>query len=272
MPPLEKIYRYDDYEGLLVEKRDKVMTITLNAPESMNAFSGPMHYSMSRIWDDVQDDPEVNVVVLTGAGRAFSAGGNVIAMQQKINRPEIWDATSVPEAKRIVFRMLECDKPIIARLNGHAVGLGATVALLCDIIIAAEHAKIGDPHVSAGLVAGDGGSLMWPQLIGFARAKEYLFTGDLMSAAEAHRIGLINHVVPADQLDEKVYGLARRLAAGAMKSIRWTKQVINIPLRQIAHSTMDLSISLETQSNLSKDHQEAVSAFAAKRKPSFTGQ
>jgi enoyl-CoA hydratase len=227
---------------------------------------------MSRIWEDVQDDPEVNVVVLTGAGRAFSAGGNVIAMQQKIDRPELWDATSVPEAKRIVCRMLECDKPVIARVNGHAVGLGATVALMCDIIIAADTAKIGDPHVNAGLVAGDGGALIWPQLIGFVRAKKYLFTGDLMTATEAYRIGLINHVVPSEELDEKVYGLARRrLAAGAMKSIRWTKQVIKIPLRQIAHSTMDLSISLETQSNLSKDHQEAVSAFTAKRRPNFTG-
>jgi enoyl-CoA hydratase len=271
MPPRDRIYDYSHYEGLKVEKQDKVMTITLNAPESMNAFSMPMHWSFSRIWDDVQDDPEVNVVVLTGAGRAFSAGGNVIAMQQKIDDPDLWDATSLIEAKRIVWRMLECDKPIIARVNGHAVGLGATVALMCDIIIAADTAKIGDPHVNAGLVAGDGGALIWPQLIGFARAKEYLFTGDLMDAAEAHRIGLINHVVPAEQLDDKVYTLARRLAAGAMKSIRWTKQVINIPLRQIAHSQMDLSLALETRSNLSKDHQEAVSAFAAKRKPKFTG-
>ena len=262
---------YDQYEGLLVEKKDKILTVTLNAPESSNAFSAAMHRSMSRIWDDIADDPEVNVVVLTGAGKAFSAGGNIIAMQQKIDDPSIWDATTAPEAKHLVFRMLECDKPVIARLNGHAIGLGATVALLCDIIIAAEHAKIGDPHVNAGLVAGDGGSLMWPQLIGYARAKEFLFTGDLMTAADAQRIGLINHVVPADQLDEKVYGLAKRIAAGAMKSIRWTKQVMNVPLRQIAHSTMDLSISLETQSNLSKDHQEAVSAFGQKRKPNFTG-
>jgi enoyl-CoA hydratase len=121
-------------------------------------------------------------------------------------------------------------------------------------------------------VAGDGGALIWPQLIGSARAKEYLFTGDLMTAAEAERIGLINHAVPADQLDEKVYGLARRLAGGAMRSIRWTKQAINIPLRQLAHSVMDLSLSLETQSNLTKDHQEAVRAFAEKRRPNFTGR
>src|ERR1700712_6043778 len=151
MPPLDKVYDYSQYGGLRVEKQNKVMTITLNAPESMNAFSAEMHYSMSRIWEDVHDDPDVNVVVLTGAGRAFSAGGNLIAMQQKIDRPELWDATSLPEAKRIIFRMLECDKPIIARVNGHAVGLGATVALMCDIIIAADTAKIGDPHVNEGL-------------------------------------------------------------------------------------------------------------------------
>src|SRR5215470_11841946 len=234
-------FDYSQYGGVLVGRQDKVLTITLNSPETLNAFTGPMHTSMSRIWDDVNDDPDA------------------------------WEA-GMPEARRIVFRMLECDKPIIARVNGHAVGLGATIALLCDIIIAADHAKIGDPHVNAGLVAGDGGALIWPQLIGFARAKEYLFTGDLMTAAEAERIGLINHAVPADQLDEKVYGLARRLAGGAMRSIRWTKQAVNIPLRRLAHSMMDLSLSLETQSNLTKDHQEAVWAFAQKRRPNFTGR
>ncbi len=261
---------YSIYQDLLVEKDNGVMTVTLNVPEAMNAFTPGLHNAMSRIWSDIHDDPEVDVVVLTGAGRAFSAGGNVVAMQKKIDDPAQWDEI-VPEAKRIIFRMLECDKPIIARLNGHAVGLGATVALFCDIIIAADHAKIGDPHVSAGLVAGDGGAGIWPQLIGFARAKEYLFTGDLMSATEAERIGLINHVVSADELDDKVYSLARRLASGASKSIRWTKQVTNIPLRQLAHSMMDLSISVETQSNFSSDHQEAVTAFTNKRKPNFTG-
>jgi enoyl-CoA hydratase len=265
-----KTYDYSHYAGVKVERKDKVLTITFNEPDTMNAFSQGMHNTMSRIWDDVTEDPEVHVVVLTGAGRAFSAGGNIPNMQKKIDDHELWEAT-MPEAKRIVFRMLECDKPIIARLNGHAVGLGATVALLCDIIIAADHAKIGDPHVNAGLVAGDGGAMIWPQLIGFARAKEYLLTGDLLSAAEAERIGLINHVVPMDQLDEKVYGLANRLAKGAFKSIRWTKQTINIPLRQLAHQMMDLSISLETRSNATSDHQEAVTAFGQKRKPDFTG-
>src|SRR5258708_23461083 len=133
-------YDYSLYGGVLVAGQDKVLTITLNSPETLNAFTGPMHSSMSRMWDDVNDDPDVHVVVLTGAGRAFSAGGNVIAMQQKIDDPDAWDA-GMPEARRIVFRMLECDKPIIARVNGHAVGLGATVAPLCGIIIPAAPAK-----------------------------------------------------------------------------------------------------------------------------------
>ncbi|MBT6591451.1 MAG: enoyl-CoA hydratase/isomerase family protein, partial [Rhodospirillaceae bacterium] len=170
------MFDYSIYKDLLVENDNGVVTVTLNAPENLNAFTGGMHLAMSKIWSDLHDDPAVDVIVLTGAGRAFSAGGNVVEMQKKIDDPKLFDEI-VPEAKRIIFRMLECDKPIIARVNGHAVGLGATVALFCDIIIAAEGAKIGDPHVGAGLVAGDGGAVIWPQLIGFARAKEYLFTG-----------------------------------------------------------------------------------------------
>ncbi len=261
---------YEAFEDVETELDDGVLTIRLNQPDSMNAFTAGMHTTMSTIWDRVNDDNDVRVAVLTGAGKAFSAGGNLPNMQKKIDNPNLWEA-GMPEARRIVYRMLECEKPVIARVNGHAVGLGATVALLCDIIIAADHAKFGDPHVKAGLVAGDGGALIWPQLVGYARAKEYLLTGDLMSATEAERIGLINHCVPAAELDEKVYGLARRLAGGATKSINWTKRTINIPLRQLAHSMMDLSISLETQSNLTGDHQEAVAAFGQKRAPAFKG-
>src|SRR5690606_34410419 len=118
---------YSIYQDVIVEKKNKVMTITLNAPESLNSLTAGMHTTIPQIWQDVNDDPEVHVVVLAGAGRGFSAGGNVVNMQKKIDDPDLWDA-GMPEAKRIVFRMLECDKPIIARLNGHAVGLGATVA------------------------------------------------------------------------------------------------------------------------------------------------
>lgn len=261
---------YESFEDVETELDRGVLTIRLNQPETMNAFTAGMHTTMSTIWDRVNDDDDVKVAVLTGAGKAFSAGGNIPNMQKKIDDPGLWEA-GMPEARRIVYRILECEKPVIARVNGHAVGLGATVALLCDIIVAADHAKFGDPHVKAGLVAGDGGAVIWPQLVGYARAKEYLLTGDLMSATEAERIGLINYAVPAGELDAKVDEIARKLADGASKSINWTKRTINIPLRQLAHSMMDLSISLETQSNLTGDHQEAITAFGEKRAPAFKG-
>ena len=160
----------------------------------------------------------------------------------------------------------------ICRLNGHATGLGASLALLSDIVIAAEPAKIGDPHVSVGLVAGDGGALIWPQLIGYAKAKRYLFTGDLLTAAEAERIGLISEVVPEADLDSRVYGLAERLAAGPLKAMKWTKVVANLPLKALFHAHFDAGVAYESMSNLSADHQEAVAAFREKRKPAFTGK
>jgi enoyl-CoA hydratase len=171
-----------------------------------------------------------------------------------------------------VFGLLELEKPILCRLNGAAAGLGASIALLCDIIVAADTVKIGDPHVKMGLVAGDGGAVIWPQLVGFARAKEFLLTGDMIDAREAERIGLINHVVPADQLDSKVYGLAERLASGARQAIRWTKTATNIPLRRIAHEVMDACMGYEIITNTSADHKEAVAAFKEKRPPRFTGR
>lgn len=263
---------YSKYPDVLVKIEEGVLTLTLNSPENNNAFPAGMHYTLSRIWDDIMDDPEVRVVVLTGAGKTFSGGGDAAKMQRKIDNPEDWDRFTVPEARRLVFRMLECDKPIIARINGDALGLGATIALLCDISVMSETARIGDSHVKVGLVAGDGGALIWPQLIGLSRAKEYLMLGELIPAPEAWRIGLVNHVVPPDQLDEKVYGIAAKFARGASRAIRGTKQALNMPLRQTAHALMDLSMSLETYSHLSDDHQEAVHGLVEKRRPRFTGR
>jgi enoyl-CoA hydratase len=257
--------------SLLVHGKDQILTVTLNNPEAMNASTPQMHTALTRIWDDVHEDDDVHVVVLTGAGRAFSAGGNLGSMQQMIDDPELWWPTAT-EAKRIVYRMLECDKPIIARLNGHAIGLGSTLAVCCDIIVADERAKIGDPHVGVGLVAGDGGAVLWPQRIGFARAKEYLLTGELLSARRAEEIGLINYAVPASELDAKVQELAEKLARAPARALRWTKQLVNLPLRQLAHSMMDLGLATETLSQRGADHREAVRAFLAKEPPRFRGK
>ncbi|MBP1847264.1 enoyl-CoA hydratase [Rhizobium petrolearium] len=262
---------YESYRELGLEIRDRVLTITLNRPDKANAVNEPMHEELARIFQDAALDDDVDVIVLTGAGRAFSAGGDVDWFQKMIDQPSAFEKTAA-EGRRIVFSMLDCEKPIVAKVNGHAAGLGATMALFCDVIFASDKAKIGDPHVSVGFVAGDGGAVIWPQLIGYARAKEYLMTGELIPATYAAQIGLINYAVSNEELDVRVDEFVARLQAGARKAIRWTKVSVNIGLKQLAHSMMDASLSLEAQSNMTDDHQEAVNAFREKRTPVFTGR
>ncbi|MEY8839096.1 enoyl-CoA hydratase/isomerase family protein [Cribrihabitans sp. XS_ASV171] len=253
-------------------KRDgRVLTVTLNLPDSLNAVDAKLHAELSRVFIDLNDDPDSDVIVLTGAGRAFCAGGDIDWMQDAIDDPSNFEVTGF-EAKRIIFSQLDLEKPLICRMNGHAIGLGATIALSCDVVIAADSAKIGDPHVSVGLVAGDGGAILWPQMIGFLRAKEYLLTGDAIPAPEAARMGLINRAVASEDLDDDVYALAQRLASGARKAIRWTKVTTNIALKQLTHAAMDTGVAYESMSNVSDDHREAVAAFREKRKPVFTGK
>lgn len=267
----ENLMNFADYESLSFNRRDRVLEITMNRPDKLNAVDEMMHAELARVFVDVSADVDCDVVVLTGAGRAFSSGGDIEWMQKMIDTPSSFEKTA-REGKQIIFTLLDCEKPVIAKLNGHATGLGATIALFCDVIFAADNAKIGDPHVSVGFVAGDGGAVIWPQLIGYARAKEYLMTGDLMTAAEAERIGLINHAVAAAELNDRVAQFADRLAAGATKAIRWSKVSANIGLKQLAHSIMDASLAYEALSNITADHQEAVNAFRERRAPKFCGR
>lgn len=262
---------YESYQELRLDIRDRVLTITFDRPDKANAVNERMHEELARIFQDAALDEAVDVIVLTGAGPTFSAGGDIEWFQKMIDQPSAFEKTAM-EGRRIVFSMLDCEKPIIAKVNGHAVGLGATMALFSDVIFASSNAKIGDPHVSIGFVAGDGGAVIWPQLIGYARAKEYLMTGEPIPAVRAAEIGLINYAVSPDELDARVDNFVSRLQAGAKKAIRWTKVSVNIGLKQLAHSILDASLSLEAQSNITEDHQEAVAAFRDKRAPIFTGR
>lgn len=262
---------YDHYKTIRCDLRDRIMTVTLNRPDQMNATDATLHQEVSRIFADIRHDDDVDVVVVTGAGKAFSAGGDINWMQEGIDDPGQFEKTG-REARDIVFNLLDLDKPVICMMNGHAVGLGATIALLCDVIISSDRAKIGDPHVVMGLVAGDGGAVLWPQNIGYAKAKYYLMTGDLMTAAEAERIGLITKVVPTDALEDEVYGLAERFAKGPLKAIVWTKVATNLQLKQAMHASFDAGLAYETVSNVSADHREAVDAYRNKREPQFTGK
>ena len=261
---------YSQYERLKMDRRGRILTVTLNRPETRNAIDGRMHEELATIFYDVQLDEQADVIVLTGAGSTFSAGGDLNWLA-KLRQAGSLDHRVAVDMKKIVFGLLDLEKPIIARIPGTCLGLGTTMALLCDVIYAAESAHIGDPHVRVGLVAGDGGAIIWPQLIGYARAKEYLLTGDLLSAQQAEHIGLINHAVPDGELDHHVYELAQRLATGARHAIRWTKTAVNIGLKQLAHSIMDASISYEIQTSATHDHGEAIAAFQERRKPIFLG-
>jgi enoyl-CoA hydratase len=261
---------FSKYQTIRLHRDGKVLHLTLNRPDALNAIDERMDRELGTVFDDVAADPDSTVAIITGAGRAFSAGGDIESMQRVIDRPEIFTG-GIEAGKRLLHSILDCPKPIIAKVNGPAMGLGATIALFCDIIFAANHAKIADPHVKVGFVAGDGGAVIWPQLIGFARAKEFLFTGDAITGEEAARIGLINRAVPAEDLDRVVDEFARKLAAGAPKAIQWTKQAVNIELKRVAQSILDASFALEDLSNRTRDHQEAVNAFREKREPRFTG-
>jgi enoyl-CoA hydratase len=211
------------------------------------------------------------VVVLSGAGRAFSAGGD-LDRSLEICADTALIKEEFDLARRFIFTLLDVEQPIVCRLNGDAIGLGATLALYCDLIIAADTARIGDPHVRVGLVAGDGGAVIWPVLIGYARAKQYLLSGDMVSAQEAQRIGLINFCVAADALDATVEKWAKRFAAGARNAIQWTKATINIGLKEQAAKVLDAGLGYEALSLRSEDHWEAIRAFREKRKPIFTGR
>lgn len=245
---------------LLLSRRGRTLTIAFNRPDVLNAFAAIMHIEIIDALRFAATDEASDTIVLTGEGRAFSAGGDLARMEECIADPSEFDREAA-DAKRIVFALLDMEKPVIARVNGHAVGLGATIALLCDVIFAANTARIGDPHVKVGLVAGDGGCVIWPQLIGFARAKEYLLTGDLIPAPVAAEMGLINHAVPADELDERVYGFCDRLNAGSVQAIRWTKITANLELKRIAHAIMDAGIAYEAIAVRGEEHKRAVAAM-----------
>ncbi|MFP6773202.1 MAG: enoyl-CoA hydratase-related protein [Alphaproteobacteria bacterium] len=260
---------YDKYSCFEVSYQGRVLTLTMNRPDDMNAVNKDMHDELGSIFYDLQLDDDADVIVLTGAGRAFSAGGD-LAMMKRIADGSDEPFLRLVDAKRIVFSLLDLEKPIISAVNGHAMGLGATIALLCDTIFMSSKAKIGDPHVKIGVVAGDGGCVIWPQLIGYAKAKEYLMTGDLIDAAAAERMGLINHVTEPEETLAKAQAFAKRLADGPTVAIRGTKISANIGLKQLAHSIMDTSLAYEWLCFDGPDHREAVTAFLEKREPKFT--
>lgn len=262
---------FAQYETIRFERRGRILYAILNQPDKLNAIAGRAHLELSSLFNDIADDPDCDVAVLTGAGRAFSAGGDLAAMEHSRENPADFFKI-IREAKRVVYSILDCEKPLVCKVNGDAIGLGATLALFCDVAIAAEHARFGDLHNNVAMVAGDGGQVIWPQLIGYGRARHYLLTGERITGREAAEIGLIYRAVPAAQLDAEVDAYADRLAALPAQSLRWTKAGYSQPLRQLAHGMMDAGMSYEALASMTTaDSIEAIQAIREKRKPQFRG-
>ncbi|MBI3965455.1 MAG: enoyl-CoA hydratase/isomerase family protein [Chloroflexi bacterium] len=262
---------YAAYQTLKVDKADRIAVLTFNRPEQLNAVDATMHQELVTIWRDLAEDDEVAAIVVTGSGRAFSSGGDLrwlAAHNKSFDRQR----RLMREAHLILENMLAVEQPIIAAVNGAATGLGVTLALFCDIVVAGERARFGDTHVRAGIVAGDGGAAIWPLMVGLHRAKEFLLLGGLLNAHEAERIGLVNRVVAADQLMPTALELARRLADGPTWAIRYTKVSLNQWLKFAMTLTVPTSLALEMLTFNSEDQAEAARAFLDKRAPRFGGR
>jgi enoyl-CoA hydratase/carnithine racemase len=250
-----------NYTYLLVDKRPSgVAVVTMNRPEILNAVNWEMHDELERVFVDLDSDRDVRAIVLTGAGRGFCSGGD----QKTLDKGTIPSATR--GGRHLIRNILEVEAPVIAAVNGAAVGLGATLALMCDVVFAHSSARFADTHVTAGVVAGDGGAVMWPLLIGPARAKHYLMTGEFISAEKAAAIGLINEVVTGRDVRDHAIEYAEMLASGPRDAIVWTKYSVNKIVKEYTHLLLDTSTALETLTFASPERREAVAAFAEKRK------
>jgi enoyl-CoA hydratase len=245
---------------MLIEADGPVTIVTMNNPEMRNAFVDPLHEAMTDVWAHLADEPSCRVAVLTGAGRAFSGGGNVPGFIRDYEDPE-HRRSSIRHARRLMDAMAAFHKPLIAAVNGPAVGLGCSVAVNCDIVLIAERAFIADTHVSIGLVAGDGGAVGWPLMMSLLKAKEYLFTGDRIPAPLAVELGLANRVVPDDQVVAEAVALAHRLAAQPQQALQETKRALNLHLQAAIANVAPFALSSEAESFATEDVKHTVDTF-----------
>lgn len=254
---------------IATELHDDVLVVTLNRPERRNALDPVMHLELRSLYEQIVADEELNAVVLTGAGKYFCVGADFSNMQENVSYPDGHPGLLI-DSVAMARNILAVRVPMIAAINGDAIGIGATISLFCDIVYMADHARIADPHVRAGMVSGDGGAVLWPILMGPNRAKEYLMTGDLVSAQDADRLGLVNHVLPAESLMDEAMAMARRLADGPAIAIRLNKRLVNKDLEERVARLYDLSVAFEAISIESTDHREAIASFLEKRPAKFS--
>ncbi len=267
-------YDYSRYKALKLSLSDiGVMTVTLSNPGRKNAVTPEMGAELTTIWDDLLIDTDVKVIILTGEGADFCSGADMNSLakradQQPVSRPV---TTTTRSGRRHILSLLDCEKPVIAKVRGVAYGLGVNLALGCDMVFAAEGARLCDSHVKGGMVAGDGGVLLLPLLIGPHRAKEYLMTGDPVPAEKAEAMGLINYCVPDDELDARVQAMAEKLLTLPPHAVNYTKASVNIAIRQMTGAAFEASLAYEIYTMGMQDAKEAAKAFVEKRSGVYKG-
>ena len=260
--------RYAKYQALdLDAPAPRILRITFNKPDTLNALDEDGHRELSYIWRDLDEDPDVSVVILTGRGRAFSAGGDFGMIEHMIDdhkaRARAWK-----EARDLVYNIINCSKPIVSAINGVAVGAGLVAGLLADISIAGKSARIVDGHTRLGVAAGDSAVINWPLLCGMAKAKYHLLLCEPMNGEEAERIGMVSLCVEDDELQARALNIAERLRDGAPAATRWTKYALNNWYR-MAGPSFDASTALEMLGFATPEAVEGVRSHREKRKPSF---
>ncbi|HET6917058.1 MAG TPA: enoyl-CoA hydratase/isomerase family protein [Acidimicrobiales bacterium] len=259
---------YENYERLVFERPEAgVLVITMNRPDHYNATDEKLHTELAKVWLDVSADPQTRVAVITGAGRAFSAGGDFEMIERMVGS---YDRVTymITEMADMVYNVVNCEKPIISAINGPAVGAGLVIALSADISICAEDARLGDGHVRLGVAAGDHAAILWPLLVGMAKARYYLLTGEMLTGAEAERLGMVSLALPRDEVLPKALEVAGSLARGSVTAIRFTKKALNNWVKQAA-PIFEQSAAYEMLGFMGPDVVEGVAALKEKREPRF---
>jgi len=263
--------RYQKYSKLQIDApAERVLRLTFNRPETYNSVDAETHTQLTNIWRDIDADPNISAVIVTGAGKAFSAGGDFELIREVIADPLTRMATW-KEAKDLVYNVINCNKPIVSAINGVAVGAGLVVGILADVSIAGRSARIVDGHTRLGVAAGDVACIIWPLLCGLAKAKYYLLTCRPISGEEAERIGLVSLCVDDEALQRTALELATELANGAPSAIRWTKYALNNWLR-MAGPMFDTSTALEMLGFAGTEVREGLASHLEKRKPNFSSE
>ncbi|MBS1188320.1 MAG: enoyl-CoA hydratase [Rhodocyclaceae bacterium] len=259
---------YAKFNRLKIEQVGGVLTVALSQPQRRNAMDETMHRELPELWRQVAKDRSVRVVVVKGdpEGKAFCAGGDLKWVSEAAQAGETYEEI-LRDGVDIIRGMTQLPQPVITMVNGSAIGVGASLALFGDIVFADQAAVIADPHVGIGVVAGDGGAIIWPLLVGPNRAKEFLMTGDPVTGADAERMGLVNHAVPAEELAGHVYKMAERLAQGPRLAIELTKRSVNIQVNNLVSNILHASLALEGLTFRTDDHRQAVNAFLSRSKP-----